>query len=192
MKGLALYEIRDNALDSGRAVFSMQQLSNLVGKSKAACTVYASRLVQKGMAVRVLKGKISFEKDEFIIATQLIEPSYISLNSALLFHGIITQVQKDVECVTAKNSLRFKKLGIIYHKIPSQLFFGFKKHAKGRSYVMIAEPEKALLDGLYLNIFSKKDLTELVEKIDLQKLKEFIKQFKGRGKKKLERMIANA
>ncbi len=191
MKELALYQIRDAALGSGRAVFSMQQLSNLIGKPKAVCTVYASRLVEKGLAVRLLKGKISFEKDEFIIATQLVEPSYVSLGSALLFHGLTSQVQKDIECITTKNSLRFRKLGIIYHKIPPQLFFGFKKHAKGKSYTIVAEPEKAVLDGLYLNLFSEKDLTELSQKLDLQKLKEFLKKFNGRGKKKLERMIRN-
>ncbi|PJA19896.1 MAG: hypothetical protein COX63_01195, partial [Candidatus Diapherotrites archaeon CG_4_10_14_0_2_um_filter_31_5] len=115
---MSLYQIRDIALESGRAVFSMQQLSNLIGKPKQVCTVYASRLVKKGLAVRLLKGKISFEKDEFIIASQLIEPSYISLGSALLFHGITKQIQKSIECVTAKNSLRFKKIGVVYHKIP--------------------------------------------------------------------------
>lgn len=191
MKELSLYQIRDMALESGRAVFSIQQLANLIGKPKAISTVYASRLVQKGLAWKLVKGKICFEKDDFITATQLIEPSYVSLGSALLFHGIINQIQKNIECVTPKNSLNFKKLGIIYHKIPAQLFFGFKKHLKGKSYAMVAEPEKALLDGLYLNIFSGKDLKELSQRIDLQKLREFVKKFKGRGKKKLERLIPN-
>jgi len=189
VKELSLYQIRDIALESGRAVFSMQQLSNLIGKPKQVCTVYASRLVKKGLAVRLLKGKISFEKDEFIIASQLIEPSYISLGSALLFHGITKQIQKSIECVTAKNSLRFKKIGVVYHKIPGSLFFGFKKHLKGKSYVMIAEPEKALLDGLYLNVFSENTLKELSQEISLKKLKALMKKFNGRGKKKLEKMI---
>ncbi len=190
MKGLSLYRIRDMALESGRAVFSMQQLSNLTGKPKAVCTVYASRLVKEGLAVRVLKGKISFEKDEFIIATQLVEPSYVSLGSALLFHGITAQVQKSIECVTPKNSLRFRELGIVYHKIPGSLLYGFRKHSKGKSYVMVAEPEKAVLDALYLNIFSEKNLQEISKKISMRRLEKLLKKFNGRGKKKLERMIS--
>lgn len=189
MKELSLYQIRDLALDSGRGVFSVQQLSNLIGKPKMVCNVYASRLVKKGLAVRIAKGKISFEGNEFIIAAQLVEPSYISLNSALLFHGIIMQVQKNIECVTTKNSFRFKKLGIVYHKISPLLFFGFKKHSQGKSYVMIAEPEKAVLDGLYLNVFSKKDLVEFSQKINMQKLRQLLKRFRGRGWKKLEKLI---
>jgi predicted transcriptional regulator of viral defense system len=189
LKELSLYQIKDMALDSGRSVFSVQQLSNLIGKPKAVCTVYSSRLVKKGLAVRLVKGKISFEKDDFVIASQLIEPSYISLNSALLFHGIIKQMQKNIECVTTKNSLKFRKLGIVYHKIPFSFLFGFKKHLKGKSYVMVAEPEKAVLDALYLNVFSEKDLEEISDKISFEKLKVFLKKFKGKGRKKLERMI---
>jgi len=189
MKELSLYQIRDMALESGRAVFSIQQLANLIGKPKAISTVYASRLVKKGLAWKLVRGKICFEKDEFIVATQLVEPSYVSLGSALLFHGITQQVQKNIECVTAKNTLKFKKLGIEYHKIAPRLFFGFKKHPKGKSYMMVAEPEKAVLDGMYLGIFSKKDLVELEQKLDTQKLKEYAKRFGGRGMKKLQRAI---
>jgi len=191
MKELSLFEIRDMALESGRAVFSMQQLSNLIGKPKAVCTVYAARLVKKGLAVRVLKGKISFERDEFIIATQLVEPSYISLGSGLLFLGLTKQVQKNIECVTTKNSLKFKGLGIVYHKIPVSLFFGFKKMAKGKSYVMVAEPEKAVLDALYLNIFLEKNLQDFSRQVSLQKMRTHLKKFRGRGRKKLERMLEN-
>ncbi|MFH1752307.1 MAG: hypothetical protein ABH821_05215 [archaeon] len=192
LKELSLYKIRDLALESGRAVYSIQQLSNLIRKSKAVSTVYSSRLVQKGLAERVLKGRISFEKDEFIIATQLIEPSYISLNSALLFHGLIQQVPKNIECVTTKNSLKFKKLGITYHKIQSSMLYGFKKHKKGKSYIMIAEPEKALIDGLYLNVYTRKDLQELKGKLSKPRLKEMIKKFKGKGRKKIMELIENA
>ncbi len=191
MKELSLYGIRDRALESGRGVFSVQELANLIGKPKRIATVYASRLAKKGLAWKLLKGKLCFERDDFIVATQLVEPSYVSLGSALLFHGIVQQVPKNVECVTTKNSLRLKGLGLVYHKIPSQLFFGFRKHLKGRSYVMVAEPEKAVLDALYLNVFSENDLRELRGKIGAEKLRSVAKKFSGRGSKKLWRLVAN-
>lgn len=190
MKELSLYKIRDTALESGRSVFSPQQLANLTGKPRAISTVYASRLVEKGLAWKLARGKICFEMDEFIIASQFIEPSYISLGSALLFHGIIGQVRKNIECVTTRNSLKFKKLGIEYHRISPQLFFGFRKHPKGRSYAMVAEPEKAVLDAVYLNLFPEKSLAELAQKLDAQKLREYAQRF-GRGRKKLMRLVGN-
>ena len=193
MKKSSLYEIRDLALRSGRAVLSVQQLANLIGKSRAIATVYSSRLVKKGLAKRVSKGTVSFAFDDFVIATQLMEPSYVSLNSALLLHEVIQQVSKNIECVTTKNSLKLKKLGINYHKIPGSLFWGFKKQARENSYALVADAEKAVIDGLYLSIYSKKDLEEFKSQLDLEKLKEFAKKLKGiKGRKKIMELIKNA
>ncbi|MDE1811060.1 MAG: hypothetical protein KGH66_03395, partial [Candidatus Micrarchaeota archaeon] len=153
-----MYEIRDRAVASNRAVYSIQQLSNLTGKSRAVSTVYSSRLVKNKLATKVKKGTISFTDDQFVIATQLVEPSYISLDSALLFNRAIQQVPKTIECVTSRNSFRYPKIGVTYHKIPEGLFFGYKRHSKAGSYVFVAESEKAVIDGIYLDLYGKKDL----------------------------------
>lgn len=176
-------------MKSGREIYSIQQLANLIGKPKRITKVYFSRLVKKKLAKRLLRGRISFTDDDYIIATQMVEPSYISLNSALLFHGIIQQIPTQVECITTKNSFRFPKLGITYHKISPSLFFGYEKHKKGNSYILVAEPEKALIDAVYLNAIDKLSSLEILEKIDLKKVTEFLKRFKGKGKKKLERYL---
>lgn len=188
-KELSLYKIRDLALASGRSVYSIQQLSNLISKNKATAKVYAQRLVKTGLAIRIMQGKISFTKDEYIIATQMIEPSYISLNSALLFHKLSKQVTKNIECVTTRNTLTYPKLGINYHKIPPSLFHGFKKYSKGESYIFVAEPEKAIIDGLYLSLISTNDLKEYNSALNKNKLKILISNFKGKGSKKLRRIL---
>lgn len=141
------------------------------------------------LATRVMKGTISFVDDPFVIATQLTEPSYVSLGSALLFHKIIQQVPKALECVTSKNSLRYERMKIIYHKIPSELFFGYKRHAKSGSYVFVAEPEKAVIDGIYLNKYGKTELKELMPKLNHSRLKALANGFNGRGSKKIKAMI---
>lgn len=189
MEKLNLYKIRDLALKSGRAVFSIQQLANLIGKPKSVAKVYASRMVKKGLAKRLLRGRISFVDDDFVVASQLMEPSYISLNSALLFHGIVQQVPASIECVTPKNSRRHVKLGIVYHKIPPRLLFGYKKYRKAGSYIFVAEPEKALLDGIYLNVFRKGMVAELIKKMDRKKLEKYAAAFTGRGAKKARVMV---
>jgi predicted transcriptional regulator of viral defense system len=48
-----------------------------------------SRLVNNRLTTRPINGNISFIKDNFLIASQLISPSYISMHSALLYHNII-------------------------------------------------------------------------------------------------------
>jgi len=119
----------------------------------------------------------------------LIEPSYISLNSALLFHGVIKQVPRCIECVTARNSIAYDKLGIVYHKIPGGLFFGYKRQSMGKSYIFIAEPEKAVIDGLYLNIYDKSQFSKYIGKADFKKFYREIHNFNGKGNKKLKRVI---
>lgn len=186
MKITNLYEIRDNALKSGRAVYSVQQFANLIQKPKAIAKVYLSRLVKKGLAKRLLRGKISFIEDDHVIASQLVEPSYISLLSALLFHGMVEQVPANLECVTPKNSIRYRHLGLVYHKIPASLLYGYKKYKKGMSYAFVADPEKAVIDGVYLNLMSKNTIAHIVNKIDKKRLMNYLNRFHARGKKKLE------
>ncbi len=181
--------IRDMALRSQRAVFTVQQLANLISKSKNIAKVYLSRLVKRGLANKIMQGKITFIEDDYIVATQLIEPSYISLNSALLFHNLITQIPKAVECVTPKNNRVYESLGIRYHKISPSMLFGYKKYKKGETYIFVADPEKAIIDGIYLNKFQKEFVKELKEKVDRNKLNEYANRIIGRGRKKILRWL---
>lgn len=189
MKKLDLYKIKEMAKKTGRAVYSIQQLANLTNKPKKIANVYAMRLVRKGLARRVIQGKISFTEDEFIIASQLIEPSYISLFSALLFHQLIKQIPKNIQCVTTTNSREYGLLGIKYHKISPQLFCGYKKYKKDFSYVMVADPEKAVIDAIYLNMISKDLVKELYKDLDQDKLNSYSERFHKRGKKKITRWL---
>lgn len=185
MNGLNLYIIRDRAIDSKRSVFSIQQLSHLIGKSKSIAKVYSSRLVKKNLAASIMRGKIVFIQDEFVIATQLIEPSYISCRSALVFHKFINQMPKLVECCCVGASRSFHHLGIIYHKLPSKLFYGFHRLEKAGSYIFIADAEKALIDCIYFNLIHKQHVKKIVEKLSKEKIHDYLSRFDGRGKKKL-------
>ncbi len=101
-----IYQIRELALKSGRAVYTAQQLANLINKPKSIATVYLQRLVRKGLAKKILRGRITFSEDDAVIAAQLIEPSYISFYSALAFHNLVKQVPRNTECATTKKKLQ--------------------------------------------------------------------------------------
>lgn len=189
MENLNLYKIRDMALASGRSVYSVQQLAHLISRPKRIAKVYASRLVRKGLARRLLRGKITFIDDDFVILSQLIEPSYVSLSSALLFHGLTTQVPACVQGVTTRNSRRYEELGVVYHKILPSLFYGYERYKKAGGYALVADPEKALVDWVYLGKPPKGVIAELTGKLDRQKLRRYIERFKGRGRKKMERWL---
>ena len=79
--------------------------------------------------------------------------SYISLESALVERGIITQSPSILTCVTPgyPQSFRGKSVSIVYRKISSELYWGYEEKATRYNNYLIAEPEKALLDWIYLN-----------------------------------------
>ncbi len=184
-KRLSLYKIRDMAINSGISVFNVDGFAKLINKNANISRVYMNRLVKNNLAVKLLNGKIAFTDDVFVIASQLIDYSYISMNSALEFHGISYQVTKNVECVTTINSIKFENLGIEYHKIKPELYFGYKRYKKGVNYIFVADPDKAVIDGLYLGLYNDYDISEFKENIDFLNIINTLKNIKIRGVKKI-------
>jgi hypothetical protein len=79
--------------------------------------------------------------------------SYISLESALVERGIISQSPSVSICVTPgyPKPFRSKSVSIVYRKISPELYWGYEENATRYNKYLIAEPEKALLDWVYLN-----------------------------------------
>jgi predicted transcriptional regulator of viral defense system len=79
--------------------------------------------------------------------------SYISLESALVDRGIITQSPSVLTCVIPGYpvSFRSKSVSIVYRKISPDLYWGYEEKVTRHNKYLVAEPEKALLDWIYLN-----------------------------------------
>jgi predicted transcriptional regulator of viral defense system len=78
--------------------------------------------------------------------------SYISLESAMVDKGITSQSPSVLTCVTPgyPQSFRTKSVRIVYRKISPDLYWGYEEKATRYNKYLIAEPEKALLDWIYL------------------------------------------
>lgn len=78
-------------------------------------------------------------------------PSYVSLQSALYYHDMISQIPEVIYCVSLARTRTYKTpvATISVHHIPSSFFFGYEEI--GDRGVRVATPEKALLDILYLS-----------------------------------------
>jgi len=113
--------------------------------------------VKKELLERIMKGiyklKETTIKDEFLLASYLDENSYISLESALSFYGMIPEYPYSITSVTTKKTKKIKtNYGIFsYRKIKTDLFFGFKLITGDNYLYRLATPEKALFDFIYLN-----------------------------------------
>jgi predicted transcriptional regulator of viral defense system len=178
-----LYQIKNIVDKQKRKVYSTKQLSNLLSEKYSSTRVYMHRLVKKDLAIWIKKGVISFVDNNYIIASQLIEPSYISLYSSLFYFGLVEQQPNKISVVNTKNSFYFKKQNIYYHKIKPDLFFGYKTYDLEGAYINIANVEKAVLDALYYNVFSKKNVVELKNKLNYNLLKKYSLKYPKRIKK---------
>jgi predicted transcriptional regulator of viral defense system len=86
-------------------------------------------------------------------AGKICAPSYISLHTALSFYGIIPEAVVEITSVTTQKTCRYENAfgQFSYQTIRPRLFWGFepKTMRDGKQY-MLATPEKAIIDLLYL------------------------------------------
>ena len=108
--------------------------------------------------------------------------SYISLESALVERGIISQNPSALICVTPgyPKSFRSKSVSIVYRKVSPELYWGYEEKATRYNKYLIAEPEKALLDWIYLN--RQEGLPTPLDELHLQflnlaKLRDYAQRF---------------
>ncbi len=170
--------------------FTVADMQKITGLARASLKVALSRWAKRGILTRVKRGVYQLSvspMDVLKVASQLYYPSYLSFESALSRYGILSQIPYTQTFATTK---RGKKMilwdtEVEFRQLQKELFFGYKME----DGIYIAEPEKALLDQLYmvgrgkggLNI-EELDLTE----IDLKLLKEYAERFPSYVKKRLK------
>jgi predicted transcriptional regulator of viral defense system len=184
------------ALRSGKAVYRLGELARLAGHSEPAARQAARRLVERGWLAPLGKalyanllrpeGPPTVEE----AAAVLYPPCYISLASALFAHGIAEQAPHVLTCVTTNKTKRFATgLGEIhYHQIKPDLFFGYTL-TRG---VPRAQPEKAVLDFLYLELRHGRQpaLDEWSwEELDLDRLRTWARRYPSTVRRSL--LLAN-
>jgi hypothetical protein len=128
-----------------------------------------TRWVKKGYLLKLKNGIYAFNKDYGqirgeAVATVLYQPSYLSMESALSYYGFIPEMVYTYVSVTSKTNRTFdNKLGhFIYRHVKSTLFWGYVEVKTDTGRYLIAEPEKAVLDYLYLNLSKIKNETDFM------------------------------
>ncbi len=128
--------------------------------------------VRKGYLIRLRQGYYAFpdykESTDFTLylANIIYKPSYISLQTALSFYGIIPEAVPNITSVTTLKTMTFSNdFGeYSYKNIKPDLMFGYElREMEGGRRIMFAKPEKALADLLYLYPFynTERELEEL-------------------------------
>lgn len=151
--------------------------------SKSQASKILDNLVKSNRFVRLMRGKwaTSHQIDPLILPENLTAPfpSYISLQTALFYHGIISQIPHTIYAVSLARTKQFKTSfgNISIHHLHPDFFFGYENIG----LIKMATPEKALIDILYLspgksNLFKKLPELELSHQFNLKKAYTIIKK----------------
>ena len=175
----------------GKKLFSLSDISSLVDENRASLSVQLTRLVRSGLLVHPVRGWYENpfhppSKEETAMVIRY--PSFLSMEYALSRHGILSQNVFTLTLVTRKLPYNYRTEHCVYeyHQIRKELFRGYMQEGS----ILVAEPEKALLDLIYIRAVHSKEmdvssLRSLVDdmymdELDLKKLNRYAESFGGR------------
>ncbi len=130
-------------------VFTMADLSRLLGSSDDYTKTYANRLEQKGRIKRIKRGSYTLYDDPLLVASYLYPPSYISLWAALRFYDATEQLPNSIDVAIpypARRPIRFQ--GSTINFFTTKHLFGYSKRSYHGFQIMVADMEKVLVDCL--------------------------------------------
>ena len=165
-------EFNDYLYRNNIHVFTIADAAKIIGKPKA----YTSLFLFRNKSLKRAERGIYYTKEatEYEIASNIVYPSYISLISALRFYNLTEQIPNVIYVVTTKRHKPIEDLNgyvVEFRNIKKERMFGYRK-VDG---AFVADPEKAVIDMVYLNLF-REYADEVLEggKINLSTLSKYI------------------
>ncbi|MFQ6102513.1 MAG: hypothetical protein ACE5OS_14970 [Anaerolineae bacterium] len=132
----------------------------------------------------------------FLVANRMVRGSYVSLQSALAYYGLIPEVVPVITSVTTARPGRWETpLGVYaFRHIKVELFFGYRLvEVSPGQQAFVATPEKALLDLAYLQpggdnpAYLRELRLQNLDRLDLDELQRLAERT---GSPKLRRVAA--
>lgn len=152
---------------------------------------------QKGYLQKIRRGYYCFSdvpKEEFFLyftSNKIYTPSYISLETALNYYGVIPEAVFTFTAVCTRNTVKYSTdVGAFsYKSIKPNLFFGYQLIDNEEHTIKIAKLEKTVLDYLYFNsrIRSVDDFFELrwnkevLKSMDFDLLNQYLQLFDSKA-----------
>lgn len=173
-------QFRNTIKDTGFVIFSKDDISPLFGLTLEGLTSLLRRYKEKGYLQNPKRGVYFFTEqppEPYFLAYKIYYPSYISFESALSHYSIIPEIVYSITSATTKPTRIFttKDRSFTYTKIKQQAFAGFIK----KDNYLIAEPEKAFVDYVYLVALGKKSLNDRlnISRLDKDKIQHYTSLF---------------
>jgi len=182
MERYNLADLTKRIYESGLSFFNLKTLKDILEiKKESSLFFIIEKFLEADILTRVEKGKYlltNAKVSDFALANFLYQPSYVSFESALNFYGILSQFPYEVSSATTKKTFQkeFKEKIFTYTRIKKDLFWGYEK----KENFLIAFPEKALLDQIYLASKGQKSLNfeeYNLENISISKFRKYLNKY---------------
>lgn len=152
---MRLVDVHARLLKMGIPAFQTSDAAAYLGVEIAHASKLLARLAASDHLARLGRGRWGFKDriDRYALPEHLTSPypSYVSLQSALYHHGMISQIPSVLYAVSIARTKTYRTaMGTVsVHHINPAFFFGHQPSGKGPG--KIAPPEKALIDFFYLS-----------------------------------------
>ena len=147
-----------------RPVFTTHELAACCAGTLSNTTQALNYLAKKEVVFKIARGVWGLEIGSDKLSSYSVIPfllpnhrAYLSFVSALHLYGIIEQIPQAITLASTSHTRIIRtKLGTFFvHKIAPSFFKGFDWY-KGSGSFLIAQPEKALIDCLYISVRKRK------------------------------------
>ena len=153
--------VRQELLERGAIIFSPQDFQRIFLSTPSRTKYFLEEYTRAGLFLRLKKGLYALKSDlppEEEIANLLYRPSYISLEYAMGTYNILMEMTYSITSVSPQPTRTFAVGGqtFSYLTIQKRAFTGYVPVKRRGRTVLMAEPEKALVDYLYFVSLGKK------------------------------------
>lgn len=190
------YALMSELALQGRKIITPAEAVAILSTPRENAHRILSRLHKKGWLARIergrylvvpMEGQAGWAEHEFVYASQLVVPYYISYRSALAHWGLTEQLPRVVFIATTrrKRNLEFQGVRFRFVTIRLHKFFGYAEVTLDATPVQIASPEKTIVDCLDQEQYSggtpeiAQALLEARERLDVARLTEYALQMRS-------------
>jgi len=195
---MKLVDVHAKLLEMNVAVFQTSDAAARLNIKNAHASKLLARLSSARHLVHLTQGLWAFKNmvEPIALPEYLTNPfpSYVSLQSALYYHDMISQIPAITYAVSIGRAKKYETpLGVVsIHHVHPSFFFGFE--SIGRDIAKMATSEKALIDFLYLSpakssLFRALPELELPRNFRTKKARKIISQIRSARRRNLVKRL---
>ena len=174
-------------------VFGIGSISRIVGNREYAHTL-VNHLLTRGEIKRAARGCYT-NRDDVSVAVLCFKPAYLGLQNAMSIHNIWEQETIPIILTTRKARSGIRNvagMNAMVRRISPKYFFGYEYQDVGDLLLPVSDVEKTFIDIVYFEEMRKETADEFKGRLDVKKLKSYLKQYPEKFRKRAMSFFGSA